>query len=73
MVYIFVNLLQSVEDEYLEMLIEQEKLEHDHYCKVTLNEQQQNKKAKVKNKEALIDELVRLISWRHSYKVKEVI
>lgn len=41
------------------MLIDLEQQEHDHYYKTLLNEELEAKKAKVKNKEALINELVR--------------
>ena len=51
--------LQSKDEQYLEMLIDLEQQEHDHYYKTLLNEELEAKKAKVKNKEALINELVR--------------
>lgn len=48
----------SKDEQYLEMLIDQEQQEHDNYYKTLINEELEAKKAKVKNKEALINELM---------------
>ena len=52
-------ILQSKDEEYLQLLIEQEQQELEVRRKVIAEEEQREKTMKKKNKEALIDELVR--------------
>ena len=59
-------ILQSKDEEYIEMLIASEEEERKHSRQMIKEEVQREKNIKLKNKEALIDELVRII-----YKVKK--
>ena len=52
---------QSRDEEYLEMLIEQEKHDSEIRRQIIEEEEKREKNTKIKNKEALIDELVFVI------------